>query len=128
MDSECILEIDVTCLPAYAVKGHTMDVVMIPFTGEAHGPYFTGRVLGTGCDTQKYGKDGRGRLSARYMLEGRDAAGAECRVFIENEGEGEWHPKLVTDSECLKAWEETPLRATVEPAENGVTVRIFRDR
>ena len=68
-------------------------------------------------------------LSARYMLEGKDAQGNACRIFIENQGNGETglHPKIVTDSPLLKEWEECRLSSTVEGAPGGVTVRIFRE-
>lgn len=127
MAEEMILEIEVTCLPPLSVRGHTLDVVMVPFTGKARGPYFSGRVVGTGVDTQKYQKDGTGFLSARYMLEGADAAGTPCRVFIENQGSGEWRPRLVTDSPLLASWEEEGARATVDPAPGGVLVRIYKE-
>ena len=128
MDRISLLQINVTCLPVQEVKGHTLDIVMVPFTGEAHGSGFNGHVIGTGVDTQKYDKNGRGVLSARYMLEGHDAAGQKCRIFIENEGTGEWHPRIVTDSELLADWETAVLSATVDPAEGGVTVRIYKER
>ena len=123
---ELILKIDVTCLPVFAVKGQNRDVVMVPFTAAASGPYFTGATIGPCVDTQKYEKDGKGFLSARYMLEGVDASGQKCRIFIENQGFGEWHPALVTDSALLGPWETAELRATVDPALEGVTVRVYR--
>ena len=130
MTKEPILTIKVNCLEAAAVKGHTMDIVMVPFTGTAEGPYFTGTVSGTGMDTQKIEKNGRCRLSARYILEGKDADGLPCKLFIENESgaDGKLRPKIVTDSEVLAAWETSPLYAELEPAEGGVVIRIFKER
>ena len=43
MDSP-FLEVHVTCGEAYSVSGGQQDVVMIPFTGTADGPYFSGRI------------------------------------------------------------------------------------
>ena len=83
-DSSLLLEIRVACGEALSVKGRQMSVVMIPFTGVSEGPYFFGKTLGTGVDTQKIGKDGSFLLSARYMLEGEDCEGNACRIFIEN--------------------------------------------
>ena len=100
---------------------------MIPFTGEAFGPYFNGKVVGPGVDTQTI-INGKAKLSARYMLEGKDAEGNPCRIFIENQGDWEtgFRPTVVTDSALLGDWEQSNLSATVEGAPGGVTVRIFR--
>ena len=128
MAEELLLEIKVACDPALTVQGHTRDIVMIPFTGTASGPYFTGKIIGTGVDTQKVPKDGASALSARYMLEGTDKAGNACRIFIENEGTwgGEFRPTVVTDSPLLAEWEQLPLAATVTGIPGGVQVRISR--
>lgn len=103
MQEELLMEIRVRCDGPVSVKGTEKQIVMIPFTGEASGPYFNGRVVGTGVDTQTIGKDGKAFLSARYMLEGDDAAGSSCRIFVENQGSWEtgFTPKVVTDSPLL---------------------------
>ena len=126
---ELLTEIRVICREAISVRGQTRDIVMIPFDGEAEGPLFRGRVIGPGVDTQTVAKDGKAVLSARYMLEGTDADGERCRIFIENQGSWEdgFRPRLVTDSPLLKAWETARLSASVTPAEQGVTVRIYRE-
>lgn len=82
--AELLLEIQVSCNEPYSVKGRSTTVVMIPFTGTTDGTYFKGKTVGTGVDTQKIGTDGSFLLSARYMLEGTDAEGNACRIFIEN--------------------------------------------
>lgn len=70
---ELVLSIEVCCHEAVSVKGQDTEVVMIPFSGRAFGPYFNGEIIGTGVDTQKYDlKSGEGKLSARYMLQGTD--------------------------------------------------------
>ena len=130
MNGELLLEIRVTLLESQRVNGAARDIVMIPFTGTAGGPWFTGTVIGPGVDTQKIGKDGKAALSARYMLEGTDKSGQNCRIFIENEGgfDTGFHPLIVTDSALLSAWETAALSATVEGAPGGVLVRIFREK
>ena len=130
MQEELILKIMVACDPALTVKGNKRDIVMIPFTGTASGPYFTGKIIGTGVDTQKIPKGGVPALSARYMLEGTDAAGNPCRIFIENEGNwgGEFHPLIATDSPLLADWEAAPLRAQVDGIPGGVQVSVFMAR
>ena len=67
-------------------------------------------------------------LSARYMLEGTDAAGNACRIFIENQGSWQegFTPRIVTDSSLLKELETAELTATVDGIPGGVLVRIFR--
>ena len=122
-----LLEIDVTCEPALSVSGRLGDVVMIPFSGTASGPFFSGRVIGPAADTQRIGKDGSFVLSARYMLEGTDAEGNACRIFIENQGneaEG-FRPSLATDSPVLRRWEGVELSASLEGTPRGVLVRIW---
>ena len=128
MRDELLMEIRVSCDEPVSVKGSEKQIVMIPFTGEASGPYFTGRVVGTGVDTQTIGKDGKASLSARYMLEGDDAAGNHCRIFVENQGTWEtgFTPSVVTDSPLLAGWETAPLSAGVEVVTGGVMIRIFR--
>ncbi len=123
-----LTEIRVECGEAVSVRGQETTVVMIPFTGTADGPYFRGKTAGTGVDTQRIGKDGHARLSARYMLEGTDAAGNACRIFVENQGSGQegFTPRIVTDSPLLKEWETAALGASVEGIPGGVLVRIFR--
>ena len=126
--NELLMEIRVECGEAASVRGQETTIVMIPFTGITEGPYFRGKTVGTGVDTQRIGQDGKPRLSARYMLEGQDAAGNACRIFIENQGSWEdgFTPRIVTDSPLLKDWETADLGATVEGIPGGVLVRIFR--
>ena len=124
---ELLLEIHVTCREAVSVEGGSRKIVMVPFDGQAEGPLFTGRIVGTGVDTQTI-ENGGITLSARYMMEGKDAEGNPCRIFVENQGNGEsgFHPMIVTDSALLREWETAELSATVEGAPGGVTVRIYR--
>ena len=130
MQDELLMEIRVTCLEPVSVKGANRTIVMIPFTGEASGPYFTGRVIGKGVDTQTIEKNEDITLSARYMLEGTDAAGNACRVFVENRGN--WNtgftPAVVTDSPILAGWETAALYATADGIPEGVMIRIYQKK
>ena len=125
-DSGLLLEITVACEEPVSVKGQETTIVMIPFTGTVDGPFFKGKTVGTGVDTQKIGTDGTFLLSARYMLEGTDAEGNACRIFVENQGNEQtgFVPRIVTDSPLLKEWEKKDLYATLEGIPGGVTVRI----
>ena len=129
MNGDLLLEIQVNILDSLQVKGGARDIVMIPFTGTAGGPWFTGKIIGSGVDTQKISKDGKAVLSARYMLEGTDKSGQACRIFIENQGSFDtgFKPQIVTDSALLSVWETADLYATVEGAPGGVLVRVFRE-
>lgn len=94
-----------------ASEGNT--VTMINFHGTIESDIFKGKVLSGGVDTQVV-KNGKGGLSARYMLEGVDEDGKACKIFIENNGDFPADPKdelrtkpmFMTDSEKLK-WLET---------------------
>ena len=124
---ELLLTIDVKCLEPLCIDGKNQKVVMVPFTGVAKGEFFNGEVLGNGVDTQRYKKDGTSSLSARYMIEGTDYKGEKCRLFIENNVNGDsWVPTITTDSQNLKEWEDDKLCSTVEGAAEGVTVKIFK--
>lgn len=125
---EMLMEIRVKISDPVSVEGHTKTIVMIPFTAEATGKYFQGKTIGSCVDTQKIDPGKPGVLSARYMLEGRDFQGDECRVFVENNG-SDWshmNPMLITDSEALKEWETMEIYGTVEAIEGGVLIRFYK--
>ncbi|MBQ8171469.1 MAG: hypothetical protein IJZ95_05735 [Oscillospiraceae bacterium] len=123
--SELIMTINVTTYEAQTLEGHSR-VVMIPFSAEATGKYFSGKTVANGIDTQTTTND-EYSLSARYMLEGADLSGKKCRIFIENNGTSldNCKPKIYTDSEELAFLENAELAAKVECTENGCVVRIF---
>lgn len=122
-----LFDVYVDITDTIGVKGRLHDVCMLSFTGEVRGRYFNGKVIGTGVDTQYSSKDRPMLLSARYMLEGKDIDGNECRCFIENNGSfnNGFIPKIVTDSPALAEFEEAELKAEIATKENGVIVSIF---
>ncbi|MCH5347996.1 MAG: DUF3237 family protein [Oscillospiraceae bacterium] len=122
-----LFDVYVEITDTIGVKGKLHDVCMLSFTGEVRGGYFNGKVIDAGVDTQKMSKDGRMLLSARYMLEGTDIDGNECRCFIENNGSFDdgFIPEIVTDSPALSEFEGAELKAEIETKENGVIVSIF---
>ena len=129
---EEILSIDVTITGMEEVKGKTREALMILFSGNAAGPYFSGKILPGAVDTQQQEAGAVRTLSARYILEGTDSAGQSCRIFIENTGvigENESSfktiPVIATNSKTL-AWMETAkLEGEVIPLESGVKVLIY---
>ncbi len=48
-EAELLLKIHVQCGEAVLVEGHTKDILMIPFSGKAEGPYFTDSGRRNGC-------------------------------------------------------------------------------
>lgn len=124
--SELIMTINVTTYEAQCLEGKDSRVVMIPFSAEATGKYFSGRTVTDGVDTQ-ISANGGFSLSARYMLEGTDLSGNRCRVFIENNGTSldDCRPRIFTDSSELAFLESAELTAKVECVGNGVVVSIF---
>lgn len=61
-------------------------ILMIPFKGSVDCDLFKGIVLPFGVDTQVINAAGVRHMSARYMLEGKDADGQDCHIYIENNG------------------------------------------
>ena len=110
--AEPILEICVQTDPAGTVilTGEIGTVKMIPFKGTVEGPLFTGIVEPCGVDTQITNQNEVRHMSARYMLTGKDNTGADCHLYIENNG---WFtdgarptpfktvPTFITDSKAL---------------------------
>jgi len=112
------------------------SVVMISFTGKANGEWFQGEILEGGIDTQVIGKPGgRHTLSARYMLEGIDYEGNQCRIYIENNGDAnkQWNdalfrtrPTIITNSKALSSWNNDLFVGEGLPTETGVDIIIYR--
>lgn len=102
-----ILDIHIEIAEVTEVQGSDSLVKMLAFTGTCTGEYFKGRVLPGGMDVQTIRRDGTGTVSARYMLEGTDAQGSVCKIYVENtgiiDGSGNMltNPRLVTNSEAL---------------------------
>ncbi len=125
---ELLMEIRVKTLGEYVCGSEKLTVVMIPFEAEATGEFFHGKTIGQCVDTQKIVPGKPGVLSARYMLEGKDYKGKECKVFIENNGSDWSHliPQIVTDSENLKFLENENIYDTVELIPGGVLIKVYR--
>lgn len=96
--------------PSVHMKGENGEVLMIPFKGYVKSSLFTGIVEPCGVDTQLVNAAGVRHMSARYMLTGKDSAGEDCHIYVENNG---WFddalkampfrtvPSFYTDSEVL---------------------------
>ena len=124
-----ILRIKVDLTGCEKVEGSADTAVMIPFTGRCESPLFTGDILPGGVDTQRVA-EGRCALSARYMLEGTDSAGQQCRLFIQNEGLNgvgdamQTRPVIRTDSAALRWLETADLTGIVEHHADHIEIVI----
>lgn len=125
-----ILTIDVLLKEFNEVKGHKGEALMILFGGYCHSEIFDGVILNGGVDTQRQDEGSNIRtLSARYILQGKDFEGNECRIFIENNGTSEGGnfsttPKILTDSEALKDLEETDLVGSISSTNEEGHIQI----
>ena len=125
-----LFKININITDTIKLENAQTTVQMILFDGSCDSSLFHGKILPGGVDTQRYFADGSGSISARYMLQGVDADGLPCRIFIENQAEvkngtfKKTTPKIYTDSPCLKWLETADLCGEVEAAEDGVVIVI----
>ncbi len=109
-----IMKIYVSVRDCVGMESEETNIYMLLFDGYCEGPYFNGTILNGGVDTQIHTAN-RHALSARYMMEGTDAQGQKCRVFVENNADmsdGYEHvtsPRIYTDSANLKWLEKEEL-------------------
>ena len=126
---EPILTIDVTLDESFSVTGAKQTVNMITFHGSAQSDLFDGVILPGGVDTQHHPKGGAGRLSARYMLDGKDLCGEPCRIYVDNtahtcDGPMTTHPVLTTNSRALAYLESADLEGSLVGTEKGVCITV----
>lgn len=130
---EEILRVYVELEDAVRVDGNVGSVNMIRFTGYAESRYFQGKILPGGVDLQRSGPGGRTNLSARYILEGMDSKGIQCRIFIENNGVSsedgiiKTNPVIVTDSRALGWMETAVLDGNITFENDKVIIHIYRN-
>ena len=111
MEHKPILDIKIEANgPAVHMKGENGEVLMVPFKGSVNSALFTGIVEPCGVDTQIVNAANVRHMSARYMLTGKDSAGKDAHIYVENNG---WFddltktmpfhtvPTFYTDSEVL---------------------------
>jgi hypothetical protein len=129
---EVAVEIDLT--QVFQLKGSAGEVLMIPFSGMVEGDLFSGRILPGGVDTQTVDQNGVRHMSARYMLEGIDKNGEQCRIYIDNNGwfSGEMVmpfktiPTFFTDSKTLAPYlHSNKFRTEGHSRQGGVTIKVF---
>lgn len=111
-----------------SVAGNSGSATMIHFTGRGECDNFNGNVVADSVDTRLKFPGMVESLSARYILDGTDAAGRPCRIYVENNGIDDngmvTEPVIITDSPDY-AWVETaPLHGTVS-WEKGLTIHMW---
>ena len=123
--------------PVLNLKGEIAEVLMIPFKGSVTGPVFQGVIEPCGVDTQVVNAARVRHMSARYMLTGKDSAGADAHIYVENNG---WFddaaapaggsfrtvPTFYTDSAALAPYLHTRRftgEGTMEP--DGLHIRFY---
>lgn len=122
-----IMTINVNITGMQRVSTSEKTVTQVLFDGTAEGEYFNGTILPGGVDTQINVPE-KGTLSARYMLEGKDNSGDNCKMYISNDSIQNCNittPHILTDSENLRWLNEAELRGELTIVENGVQIEIF---
>ena len=123
--------------PVLNLKGEVAEVVMIPFKGSVKSDIFNGIIEPCGVDTQVVNAARVRHMSARYMLTGKDSAGADAHIYVENNG---WFddsvpsaggsfrtvPTFYTDSPALAPYLHTTRftgEGSMEP--DGLHIRFY---
>ncbi|MBR3559961.1 MAG: DUF3237 family protein [Oscillospiraceae bacterium] len=137
MADKLIMEVYVELEPEKVVDltGPGCKVKMLPFVGTVKGEIFNGVVAPGGVDTQVTNAVGVRNMSARYMLIGKDSAGKDCRIYVDNEGwftNGEQPkpfttvPTFLTDSETLAQYlHQRKFRGEGHPGEKGPIIKFY---
>ena len=132
-----LLNINVHITGFSQVKSGKTTVNFIQFDGDCNEPFFIGKIIAGGVDTQKYEEGKEGTLSARYILKGKDKNGTDTQIFIENNGichaDGSitTTPWIVTDNQELQPLFEGKLSGKVvgvdTPEHDRVLIEIYKD-
>ena len=111
-DNVTLMSLELTDTKLQSVDGNTCHVDMQYFTGTATGAYFNGTVMSESANCIKKYKNGDTKTSARYILQGTDSKGQQCRIFVEENSIFSYNdrtitrPTIITNSEEL-AWLHT---------------------
>ena len=111
-------------------------VSFIPFTATVESALFTGRTVPGACDVQVENPAGSRNMCAKYMFRGKDSAGNNSFLFVENNGylaevmrnDPFFHayPKFMTDSPVLGEYlSQQRFRSEVQGRDWGVEIRIY---
>lgn len=118
------------------LEGPYGAVTIIPFTGKVESELFTGEILPGAADVQVENAAGIRNMCAKYMFRGKDSTGADCHLFVENNGYftvANKHdpylqacPRFITDSRVLGEYLcQGRFRAEVQGRDWGIEIRIY---
>jgi hypothetical protein len=132
-----LFDINVRITGFNQVKTDTTTVNFITFDGDCQAPFFTGKILDGGVDTQKFEKGKPGTLSARYIIKGKDNKGQETSLFIENngfvneDGSIETSPFILCDNDELAPLFSKKLTGRIKnvdcPEKNRIIIEIYTE-
>lgn len=126
-----IFTLHVTITGSESVEGTSGKVTMLSFHGSTDTVWFRGETVPHSVDTQIQKNGENVSLSARYILQGVDGDGQNCRVFIENNGWADKNgtmtttPTVFTDSTSLKWLEQADLYGEATNDGGQLTIHIF---
>ncbi|MCI8722952.1 MAG: hypothetical protein HFH16_04415 [Ruminococcus sp.] len=111
-------------------------VTFVPFTAKVESELFTGETLPGAVDVQVETPDHVRNMCAKYMFQGKDFQGNDCKLYVENNGylqpmnRQDPHfnavPRFLTDSPALGAYLcRQRFRSEVQGMDWGVEIRIF---
>lgn len=110
-------------------------VAILPFTATVESKLFTGKTLPGAADIQVTNATGIRHMCAKYMFEGKDAEGKDCKLFVENNGFFEpgsqprpFHacPTFLTDSKVLGDYlHSSNFRTEGHGTPEGVLIKVF---
>ena len=111
-------------------------VTIIPFTGKVESGLFTGEILPGAADVRVENPAGSRNMCAKYMFRGKDSAGNDCFLFVENNAyftaanrkDPFLHacPRFITDSLVLGEYLcQQRFRSEVQGRDWGVEIRIY---
>jgi hypothetical protein len=87
MERKPVLDIKIEANgPMLHLQGENAEVLMVPFKGSVKSEIFNGIVEPCGVDTQVVNRAFVRHMSARYMLTGKDSAGKDAHIYVENNG------------------------------------------
>ena len=134
---EKLFDVNVRITGFNQVKTDTTTVNFITFDGDSQAPFFTGKILDGGVDTQKFEKGKPGTLSARYIIKGKDNKGRDTSLFIENngfvneEGSTETNPVILCDNDELAPLFSKKLTGRIKnvdcPEKNRIIIEIYTE-
>ncbi|MBR6240199.1 MAG: hypothetical protein IKQ82_01945, partial [Lentisphaeria bacterium] len=104
-----VFQVHVILDQTLSVQGGKGSATMILFHGDLDTTFFKGEIQPGGVDTQR-----SGAISARYIIEGKDADGTPTKIFIDNtQVNGVLKPYVLCDNPKLRWLENTDWEARI---------------